>query len=87
MAAGVEATGLRDIMGRLDLTRVPDRLLPGLLVLSQGASLFGRRGAYRGEWIRQWLVKELAPWPATRRTPPARLSASPRYQVGHRGEG
>lgn len=65
VTAGVEATGLRDIMGRLDLTRVPDRLLPGLPVLSEGASLCGRRGAHRGQWTRQWLEKELAPWPAT----------------------
>ncbi|MGI5372727.1 patatin-like phospholipase family protein [Streptomyces sp. CA-251387] len=60
VAAGAGATDLRDIMGRLDLARVPDRLLPGLPLLSEGVSLFGRRGAYRGEWIRRWLEKELA---------------------------
>ncbi|MEW2116189.1 patatin-like phospholipase family protein [Streptomyces sp. NPDC005474] len=60
VAAGVGAKDLRNLMGRLNLARVPDRVPPGLPVLSEGVSLFGKRGAYRGEWIRQWVETELA---------------------------
>ncbi|WP_320783378.1 patatin-like phospholipase family protein [Streptomyces sp. CRN 30] len=59
VAAGVGPKELRDIMNRLDLTRIPDRGPPGLPLLSEGISLLGGRGAYRGDWIRDWLEREL----------------------------
>jgi len=57
-AAGVDSAGFRDVLGRLDLRRIPDRRLPLPLV---GESLFlaVRRGAYAGDWIRGWLHREL----------------------------
>ncbi|HET6857895.1 MAG TPA: patatin-like phospholipase family protein [Streptomyces sp.] len=60
VAAGVGAKELRGIMDRLDLPRVPDRSPPGVPLLSEGISLLAMRGAYEGEWIREWLRDELA---------------------------
>ncbi|RCH65746.1 Patatin [Streptomyces sp. SDr-06] len=60
VAAGADAKELRGIMERLDLSRVPDRRPPGLPVVSEGVGLLGARGAYRGDWIREWIEEELA---------------------------
>ncbi|MFI6638323.1 patatin-like phospholipase family protein [Streptomyces sp. NPDC050504] len=60
VAAGVGAKELRAIMDRLDLARIPDRAPPGIPLLSEGVSLLTGRGAYRGEWIKEWLTEELA---------------------------
>jgi NTE family protein len=57
-AAGTDATGFRDILGRLDLRKIPDRRLP-LPLVSEGLSLATRRGAYAGDWIHAWLQREL----------------------------
>ncbi|MCW2741566.1 MAG: Patatin [Blastococcus sp.] len=57
-AAGADAAGFREILGRLDLSRIPDRRLP-VPLLGEGLSLATRRGAYAGDWIREWLLREL----------------------------
>jgi predicted acylesterase/phospholipase RssA len=57
-AAGADASVFRDVLGRLDLTRIPDRRVP-LPLVSESVSLLTRRGAYAGEWIREWLLREL----------------------------
>lgn len=57
-AAGADADRFRDILGRLDLRRIPDRRLP-LPLVSEGLSLATRRGAYAGDWIHGWLQREL----------------------------
>lgn len=57
-AAGADAATLRDVLGRLDLRRIPDRRAP-LPLLSEGASLLLERGAYESDWIRGWLLREL----------------------------
>ncbi|MER5886390.1 patatin-like phospholipase family protein [Streptomyces sp. NPDC001941] len=60
VAAGAGAKELRAAVERLDLARVPDRLPPGVPLLSEGVGLAGASGAYRGAWIRDWLERELA---------------------------
>jgi NTE family protein len=59
-AAGADSTGFRDAMDRLELRKIPDRRVPLLPVVSEGFSLLLRRGAYAGDWIRDWLERELA---------------------------
>jgi NTE family protein len=57
-AAGADSARFRDIVGRLDLSRVPDRRVP-LPLISESLTLVGRRGAYAGNWIRTFLLREL----------------------------
>jgi NTE family protein len=57
-AAGVDSPTYRDILSRLDLSRVPDRRVP-LPLVSEGFSLVARCGAYPGDWIRAFLLREL----------------------------
>jgi NTE family protein len=57
-AAGASSTVFGDVLGRLDLRRIPDRRVP-LPLVSEGFSLVRRRGAYAGDWIHQWLYREL----------------------------
>jgi NTE family protein len=57
-ATGADSATFRDVLGRLDLRRIPDRQVP-LPLLSEGFSLVARRGAYAGDWIRNWLLREL----------------------------
>jgi NTE family protein len=57
-AAGADSGAFRDILGRLDLRRIPDRRVP-LPLVSEGYSLLARRGAYAGDWIHDWLLREL----------------------------
>ena len=57
-AAGADSTAFRDVLGRLDLRRIPDRRAPFPLV-SEGISLLLERGAYEGDWIHAWLAREL----------------------------
>jgi NTE family protein len=57
-ATGIDAAGYRDILGRLDLRRIPDRRVP-LPLIGEGIFLATRRGAYAGDWIREWLLREL----------------------------
>lgn len=59
VAAGVDAPGLRKVMGRLELGRVPDRRAPWLPGVSEALSLAATRGAYAGDYIHHWLATEL----------------------------
>jgi NTE family protein len=58
-ATGADSAAFRDVLDRLDLTRIADRRLPVPLV-SEGLSLLTARGAYTGDWIHRWLRTELA---------------------------
>lgn len=57
-AAGAGSADFRDVLGRLDLRKIPDRRGP-LPLVGEGLSLLTRRGAYAGDWIRDWLADEL----------------------------
>jgi NTE family protein len=57
-AAGADARTYSDILDRLDLRKIPDRRVP-LPLVSESLSLAARRGAYAGDWIHQWLKREL----------------------------
>ncbi|MCW2703385.1 MAG: Patatin [Blastococcus sp.] len=57
-AAGADSATFGDVLRRLDLRRIPDRRVP-LPLISEGVSLFVGRGAYAGDWIHQWLTREL----------------------------
>jgi NTE family protein len=57
-AAGADSAGMRDVLGRLDLRKIPDRRVP-LPLVSESFSLTVRRGAYAGDWIHEWLLHEL----------------------------
>jgi NTE family protein len=57
-AAGADSTVFGDVLGRLDLKRIPDRRAP-LPLVSEGVSLALGHGAYAGDWIHRWLTREL----------------------------
>ena len=57
-AAGADSATFAEVLGRLDLRRIPDRRLP-LPLVGEGLSLATRRGAYAGDWLRGWLREEL----------------------------
>jgi NTE family protein len=57
-AAGADSGNFHEILGRLDLRRIPDRRVP-LPLVGEGLSLVARRGAYAGDWIHDWLLREL----------------------------
>jgi NTE family protein len=57
-AAGADSDTFRNVLGRLDLRKIPDRRVP-LPLISESFSLVARRGAYAGDWIHEWLKKEL----------------------------
>jgi NTE family protein len=57
-ATGADSATFGEVLGRLDLRRIPDRRVP-LPLVSEGFSLVARRGAYAGDWIRNWLLREL----------------------------
>src|SRR4051812_22339503 len=57
-AAGADSTVFGDVLGRLDLRRIPDRRVP-VPVLSESVSLALGHGAYAGDWIHRWLGGEL----------------------------
>lgn len=58
-AAGAGAARLRNCLGRLDLSRIPDRAQPALPLISEGLGLLTRSGAYVGDYFRDWLDHEL----------------------------
>ncbi len=58
LAAGADAGQLEQIMDRLDLSRVPDRRLP-VPLLSESLGVLFDNGAYRGDYIHDWLAAEL----------------------------
>ena len=58
VAADAGPAAFRGVLDRLTLRRIPDRLAP-LPLVSEGFSLLTERGAYEGEWIHRWLLREL----------------------------
>ncbi|MGI8312981.1 patatin-like phospholipase family protein [Saccharopolyspora hattusasensis] len=58
-AAGADAGQIRGAMGRLDLSRMPDRMPPRLPLISEGLALITRNGAYEGDYVRDWMRREL----------------------------
>ena len=58
--AGADSTALRRIMDGLSLAAVPDRGFPGVPLISEGIGLFLNSGAFRGEYVRDWLAEQLA---------------------------
>ncbi|MGW1680638.1 patatin-like phospholipase family protein [Saccharopolyspora sp. NPDC002376] len=59
VAAGADTRQLRGAMGRLELSRVPDRMPPRLPLISEALGLLTRNGAYEGDYLRDWLDREL----------------------------
>jgi NTE family protein len=57
-AAGADSAVFGDVLGRLDLRKIPDRRVP-LPLVSEGVSLALGHGAYAGDWIHRWLTDEL----------------------------
>ena len=59
VAAGITADELAEVMDRLDYSKVPDRKPPGIPLVSEGISLLSKRGAYEGDYVRDFVHKEL----------------------------
>jgi NTE family protein len=59
LAAGATEDQLESIMGRLEYPRVPDRAPPRIPLLSEGISLLRSRGAYEGDYVRDFVHDEL----------------------------
>lgn len=59
VATGTDVLTARRVMSRLELDRVPDRSRPRLPLVSEGVSLLFSSGAYEGDYIRNWLYREL----------------------------
>ena len=57
-AAGANSAVFREVLGRHDLRRIPDRRVP-LPLVSETVSLALGHGAYAGDWIHRWLSGEL----------------------------
>jgi NTE family protein len=57
-AAGADSAVFREVLGRLDLRKIPDRRIP-LPLVSESVSLALGHGAYAGDWIHRWLTDEL----------------------------
>lgn len=57
-AAGADSTMFREVLGRLDLRKIPDRWVP-LPLVSESVSMALGHGAYAGDWIHHWLLDEL----------------------------
>jgi NTE family protein len=58
VAADADSAAFGKVLDRLALRRIPDRRAP-LPLVSEGFSLLTERGAYEGDWIHQWLLREL----------------------------
>jgi len=59
LAADITADGLAEMRDRFDYSRVPGRSPPGIPILSEAISLLTRRGAYEGDYLREFLYEEL----------------------------
>ena len=59
VAAEITADELADVMDRLDYAAVPDRSPPGIPVVSEVISLLSERGAYEGDYVRDFVHDEL----------------------------
>ncbi len=58
-AAGADARQIRGALGRLELSQVPERKPPRLPLISEGLALLTRNGAYEGDYLQEWLGREL----------------------------
>jgi NTE family protein len=89
LAAGADEEELAGAMDRLDYSQVPDRASPGIPGLSEGVSLLREAGAYEGDYIHDFIERELATLGVTtfrklRRTDPGAdggLVDSQRYKL------
>ena len=59
LAAGATEKQLAEVMDRLDYRRIPDRAWPEIPLVSEGISLLSKRGAYEGDYIREFVCEEL----------------------------
>jgi len=59
LAAGATEDDVAAIMERLKYPRVPDRAPPGIPGVSEAISLLWKRGAYEGDYIRDFVHQEL----------------------------
>src|SRR4051812_23890473 len=59
LAAGASEAQLGDMMGRLEYPKVSDRAPPKIPLLSEGISLLRRRGAYEGDYVHDFVRREL----------------------------
>jgi predicted acylesterase/phospholipase RssA len=59
LAAGATEEQLAEVMDRLDYRRIPDRAWPEIPLVSEGISLLSKRGAYEGDYIREFVCEEL----------------------------
>jgi NTE family protein len=60
LAAGVSEGQLGAMMERLDYPKVPDRAPPKIPLLSEGISLLRKRGAYEGDYVHEFVRRELS---------------------------
>jgi NTE family protein len=60
VAAGLDADGVREVLGRLRYDRIPDAWLPVPTGLSSAGGLLLREGAHPGRYVHEWLRSELA---------------------------
>jgi NTE family protein len=59
VAAGLDAGGVRDVLGRLRYDRIPDSWFP-VPALAPATGLLLREGAHPGRYVHEWLHRELA---------------------------
>jgi NTE family protein len=59
LAAGASRDQLLQTMSRLNYPQVPDRAWPGIPVVSEGAALLRTGGAYRGDYVHDFIEREL----------------------------
>jgi NTE family protein len=59
IAAGMNVDKLTETLGRFDYSRAPDRMPPGLPIISEGMSLLLNAGAYQGDYLRNFVYEEL----------------------------
>jgi NTE family protein len=59
LAAGASEAQLGDMMGRLEYPKVSDRGPPKVPLLSEGISLLRKRGAYEGDYVHDFVRREL----------------------------
>jgi NTE family protein len=60
LAAGVSEAQFADMMKRLEYPEVPDRAPPKIPLVSEGISLLRKRGAYEGDYVHDFVRRELA---------------------------
>jgi len=59
LAAGADERDVAAVMDKLEYAKVPDRAPPGIPLVSEGISLLWKRGAYEGDYIHEFVRREL----------------------------